>query len=68
MLSELLTMREQVAKAVNRACEIAAAGGGAGSSEMVSKSDYDELAAENKRLKYRIVTLNRSLDEMDGGY
>jgi hypothetical protein len=67
MLVELYKMRENVAHAVNKACEIAAAGGDGGSA-MVSKKDFDDLAEENKKLKYRIKILNQALDEQDGGY
>ena len=67
MLLELYKMREQVAQAVGKACEIAAAGGDGGS-QMVSKADYDEVVADNTKLKYRVKILTNALDEIDGGY
>lgn len=54
-------MRTKVAKAVERACDIAGGSGG------VSKEDYDKAMAENKKLKYRVNTLCRELDAIDGG-
>ena len=65
MLAELIAMRSQTAKAVERACEVAANGGGAGG---VSKDEHTKVLAENKKLKCRVGHLLRALDEIDGGY
>jgi len=42
-------------------------GAGGASGELVSKKKYDELDAENKKLKYRITHLLRALEEGDAG-
>lgn len=67
MLAELIAMRAQTAKAIERACEVSANGGGSGAGG-VSKEDYDKVVAENKKLKCRVGHLLRALDEIDGGY
>jgi len=55
-----------LAQSIDNACQ-AAAGGGSGAGSLVAKADHDALAAENKKLKYRIAHLLRALDETDGG-
>ena len=37
------------------------------SDKFVSKKDYDAAVAENKKLKYRVNHLLKSLNEIDGG-
>ena len=66
MLAELLAMRADLAKSIDHACQ-AAAGGGEGNGELVSKKEYDEVKADNKKLRYRITHLLRTLDAQDGG-
>jgi hypothetical protein len=66
MLSELLAMRADLSKSIEHACQ-AAAGGGSGNGELVSKKEYIALEQENKKLRYRITHLNRALDQYDGG-
>lgn len=66
MLADLLAMRADLAVSIENACQ-AAAGGGSGAGSLVAKADYDALAAENKKLKYRITHLLRALDQVDGG-
>ena len=63
---QLILIRTQTAQAIQKACEIAAAGG-SGSASVVPKADYDKLSADNKKMKYRINHLLRALDEQDGG-
>lgn len=62
-LQQLLEMRAQTAIAIEKACEIAASGGAAGSGAVVSKDDYEKVLEENKKLKYRQIHLLRALEE-----
>lgn len=64
-LKQLIDVRAKAAVAIQKACEIAASGGGAGGGSVVPKADYDQLQAENNKLKYRITHLLKALGEKD---
>jgi hypothetical protein len=66
MLKEFIAMRDQLAQQIDKAAQAAGSGGGAASG--VSQKAFDDLQAENKKLKYRIVHLKSALDEQDGGH
>lgn len=66
MLKEFKAMREQLAQQIDKAAQAAGSGGGAAGG--ASQKAFDDLQAENKKLKYRIVHLKAALDEQDGGY
>ena len=67
MLKELLVMRADLAKSIEHACQAAAGGGSGGSGELVSKKEFDKVQADNKKLKYRVAHLLKTLDELEGG-
>lgn len=66
MLSQLLLVRESMAKSIDDVCK---SGGGAGgaSGEVVSMEQHKKVVADNKKLKYRVAHLLRALEEQDGG-
>jgi len=67
MLKEFKAMRDQLAQQIDKAAQAAGSGGGAAEGG-VSQKAFNDLQAENKKLKYRIVHLKAALDEQDGGY
>ena len=50
MLAEFLKIRENLVKSIDHACSKAGKGGADG--DVVPKTQYNELEAENKKLRY----------------